>query len=177
MGVATEIGQHLFGTTERGFGIDHPVDASQFVETFGECRWFGQVGEIAEEVELADVEGILQLSQEQPTEQTCEHSHRQEEAWSASDPTCAVERGSAAGNDTMDVRMVLQGLAPGVENHGRAELGAEMSRIGGDGGERLGRRVEQDRVDKGLVLEGDLADRCRSAKQNVGLPLPCLSDV
>ena len=38
----------------------------------------------------------------------------------------AVERGSAAGNDAMDVRMMLQGLAPGVENHGHAELGAEM---------------------------------------------------
>jgi hypothetical protein len=51
------------------------------------------------------------------------------------------------------MRVVLQGLAPGVEDHSDSELGAEMLGIGGDGGERLGRRVEQDRVDKGLVLE------------------------
>ena len=44
---------------------------------------------------------------------------------------------------------------------------------------RLGRRAEQDRVDKGLVLEGDLADRCRQGENDVevgyrqqfGLPL------
>ncbi len=49
----------------------------------------------------------------------------------------------------MDVRMMLQDLAPGVKNHGHTELGAEMP--GRDGGECLSRRAEQDRVDDGLV--------------------------
>ena len=79
----------------------------------------------------------------------------------------------------MDVRMVLQGLAPGVENHGHSGLGAEMPGIGSNGGQRLGRRTEQDRIDGGLVLEGDLADRCRQGENDVevgyrqqfGLPL------
>src|SRR6476646_9947279 len=43
----------------------------------------------------------------------------------------------------MDVRMMLQGLTPGVKYHGHAELGAEMLGIGRDGGECLGRRAEQ----------------------------------
>jgi hypothetical protein len=79
----------------------------------------------------------------------------------------------------MDVRMMLQGLAPGVKNHGHTELGAEMPGIGRDGGECLGRRAEQDRVDDGLVLERDLADRCRQCeddmkvrhRQQFGLPI------
>ncbi len=54
-----------------------------------------------------------------------------------------------------------------LENHGHAELSAEMLGIGGDGGERLGRRAEQDRVDHGLVLESDLADRCRQGEDDV----------
>jgi hypothetical protein len=37
----------------------------------------------------------------------------------------------------MDVRMVLQGLPPGMEHRGDADLGAEMAWIGGDGGKRL----------------------------------------
>jgi hypothetical protein len=53
--------------------------------------------------------------------------------------------------------MVLQGLPPGMEHRGDADLGAEMAWIGGDGGKRLGRAAEQDCIDGGLVLEGDLA--------------------
>jgi hypothetical protein len=79
----------------------------------------------------------------------------------------------------MDMRVVLQGLTPGVENHGHAELGAEMPGIGRDGGERLRGRAEQDRIDRGLILEGDLADRHRQReddvevghRQQLGLPL------
>src|SRR3954463_3884260 len=79
----------------------------------------------------------------------------------------------------MDVRMMLQGLAPSVENHGHAELGAEMLGIGRDGGECLGRRAEQDCVGGGLVLERDLADRRRQCEddmkvrhwQQLGLPI------
>ena len=79
----------------------------------------------------------------------------------------------------MDVRMMLQGLAPGVKNHGHTELGAEMPGIGRDGSECLGRRAEQDRVDDGLVLERDLAARRRQCEddmkvrywQQFGLPI------
>ena len=56
----------------------------------------------------------------------------------------------------MDVRMVLQVLAPGVEHGDETDLGAEMARVGGDREQRLGRRLEQDGVDHCLVLEGDL---------------------
>ena len=55
--------------------------------------------------------------------------------------------------------MMLQGLAPGVEHGDEADLGAEMLGIGGDRAQRLGRRPEQDGVDRLLVLEGDLGDR------------------
>jgi len=65
------------------------------------------------------------------------------ETGARSDPAGAVKRGPAAGNDAMDVRMMLQGLAPCVENHGHTELGAEMPGIGRDGGECLSRRAEQ----------------------------------
>ena len=43
--------------------------------------------------------------------------------------------------------MVLQGLPPGMEYCGDADLGAEMAWIGGDGGKRLGRGAEQDCID------------------------------
>ena len=59
----------------------------------------------------------------------------------------------------MNMRMVLQVLAPGMEHADETDLGAEMARIGGDRAQRFGRRLEQDGVDRCLVLEGDFGGR------------------
>ncbi len=75
--------------------------------------------------------------------------------------------------------MVLQVLAPGVEYGDEADLGAEMAWIGSDCAQRLGRRLEQDGVDRRLVLEGDFGGRRRQCEDDVeiwhrqqfGLPL------
>ena len=55
--------------------------------------------------------------------------------------------------------MVGERRAPGVEHGGEADAGAEMLGVGGDGDQRLGRGLEQEAVDDGLVLVGDVADR------------------
>ena len=167
MGVAAEIGQHLLGAAERRLGIDDPVDAPQLVEPVGEGRGLGEAGEVAEEAQLAGVEGGLQVLEEQPAEQAREHAHRQEEAGPAGDPARAVEREAAARHDAMDVRMMVQVLAPGVEHGDDADLGAEMLGIGGDGAQRLGGGAEQDGVDRRLVLEGDLGHRRRQGEDDV----------
>ena len=44
-----------------------------------------------------------------------------------------------------------QRRTPGVEDGGEADAGAEMLRVGGDGGQRLGRRSEQEVVDAALL--------------------------
>ena len=148
MGVAAEIGQHLGGAAEGRLGIDDPVDPAQFAQAAGEGGGLRECGEIAEEAEFAGLEGGAQRVEEQPAEEAREHAHRQEEAGPAGDPACAVERRTAAGHDAMDMRMMVQVLAPGVEHGDEADLGAEMLRIGGDGAQRLGRRPEQDGVDR-----------------------------
>jgi hypothetical protein len=79
----------------------------------------------------------------------------------------AMSRLGTTRHDAVDMRVVLRGLAPGVENHGHAELGAEMPGISRDGGKCLGRRAEQDRVNGGFVLERDLAERCRQCEDDM----------
>ena len=61
----------------------------------------------------------------------------------------------------MNVRMVLQGLTPGMEHRGDSDLRAQMPGVGGNSGERLSGGAEQDPIDGGLVLEGDLAGQRR----------------
>src|SRR5260370_39383528 len=50
---------------------------------------------------------------------------------------------------------------------GEADARAEMLRVGGDGGQRLGGRLEQEIVDGGLILERDGADRGRQGEDDV----------
>ncbi len=54
-----------------------------------------------------------------------------------------------------------------MQHGGQADPGAEMLRLGGNGDERLGCRLEQDVVDHGLVLAGDVADRGRQCEDHV----------
>src|SRR5713101_60946 len=63
--------------------------------------------------------------------------------------------------------MVRERRAPAVQDRGEADAGAEVLRVGGDGDERLGRGLEQDVVDHGLVLVGDVGDRRRQREHDV----------
>ena len=51
----------------------------------------------------------------------------------------------------MQMRVMDERLAPGVEDGEEADLGAEMARVGGDRAERLGDGAEEEPVDDGLV--------------------------
>src|SRR4051794_10211457 len=68
----------------------------------------------------------------------------------------------------MNVRMVLQVLAPGMEHRDEADLSTEVARIGGDRAQCFGCGPEQDGVDRGLVLERDFGGRRRQG--------PCCMD-
>ena len=52
--------------------------------------------------------------------------------------------------------MMDERLAPGVQDGEEAELGAEVAGVRGYGAERLGDGSEEETVDDGLVLGGDL---------------------
>jgi hypothetical protein len=55
--------------------------------------------------------------------------------------------------------MMGERRTPGVEDGGESDAGAQMLRVGGDRGQRVGRGPEQEVVDDGLVVERDGADR------------------
>jgi hypothetical protein len=54
-----------------------------------------------------------------------------------------------------------------VQYRDRAGLGTEVARIAGDVAQRLGGGVEQDRVDRRLVVEGEIGDRRRHGEHDV----------
>ena len=57
--------------------------------------------------------------------------------------------------------------APGVENRGDADARAEVLGVGRDGEHGLGRGLEQQVIDDGLVVVGDVGDRRRQREHDV----------
>ena len=127
----------------------------------------GERREVAEEGEPAGCMQGGEPFEKEAAEQAREHAHGQEEAGLAGDPARSVRRQAAARDDDVDMRMVGQRRAPGVEDGGEADVRAQMLRVGGDGGQRLGGGPEQEVVDDGLVLERDRADRRRQGEDDV----------
>ena len=56
------------------------------------------------------------------------------------------------------MRVLGECRAPGVEDGEDADAGAEVFGISRDGDHGLGRGLEQDVVDRGLVVIGDVSD-------------------
>ena len=54
-----------------------------------------------------------------------------------------------------------------MQHQGQADTGAEVPGIGGDGDQGLGSRLEQDAVDRRLVLPGDVGDRRRQGEHDM----------
>ena len=132
-----------------------------------EGAFLGERGEVAEEGQAAGLVERGEAFEKEPAEETRQHAHGQEEAGLAGDPARPVRRQAAAGRDDVDVGMVGERRAPGVQHGGEADARAQMLRVGGEGGQRLGGGPEQEVVDGGLVLERDGADRGRQGEDDV----------
>ena len=61
----------------------------------------------------------------------------------------------------MDMRVIMERLAPGVQHRDEADLCTQMSGIRSKPAQRLGDGAKQDRVNGILVLEGDCGDLLR----------------
>ena len=67
----------------------------------------------------------------------------------------------------MQVGMVEQVLAPGVQDGEKADLSAQVLGVGGDGLQRLAGHLEQQVVEQALVLVGDGGDGLGQGEHDV----------
>ena len=105
--------------------------------------------------------------EEQAAKQARQHPHMQEEPWATGNPTGAVRRQTPAGDDHVDMGMVGQRRAPGVQDAGHADPCAEALGVGRDRHHRLGGRLEQQVVHRLLVPVGDAGDLGRQSEDDV----------
>ena len=67
----------------------------------------------------------------------------------------------------MHMSVVLQGLAPGVQDCDDTDVGAEVLAIGGNGDQCLGRSLKQQTVNLGLILVGHRANHGRQREDEM----------
>lgn len=123
VGIAAEIAQHLPGSGEGRFGIDDPVLARRSTQA---CEWV-----VLGDAQVVGVDALLEPAQELAAEQPAENAHGKQEAGTSRDPASALPIEPSSGDDAMDVRVVQQGLGPGVEHAREPDPGAEIPGVAG----------------------------------------------
>lgn len=98
--------------------------------------------------------GPLQGFEEEPTVQPRENPHREKEGLAARHPSLAVRREPSARHHAVDMRVILEVLAPRVQHGQEADLRPEVLLIDCDRLQGRRGRPEQDVVDRSRVLEG-----------------------
>lgn len=167
VGVAGEILEDRLGAIERWLGVDDPLGATGLAQKLLEGLAVTVTGESSVELQGAVSERGAEARCELAPEEAAENAHGQEEARSAGLPGASVVGQAAGGEHTVHVRMMDQGLAPGVEDDEEAEASAEVARVGGDLLKRLGGRAQQEVVDDLRALECERRERLGQGEDDV----------
>ena len=153
MGVSAEVAKHLLGSAEGRFAIYHPAQGEQLMDEALKESGLRQVPEQAMEPQLSGSVSLLETFDELAAKDFAEYVFWKEEVrMSGAHPMRVVAGETAGGHDTMNMRMVLQLLIPGMEDAKETDLGAQVSGIGRDLDQRLGARTKQQAVDHFFVL-------------------------
>ena len=114
VGIASEIAQNLGRSSERRLGVDDPVATVEGLQIGAEGGRAAQRGEPAVEDEL--LVSLIKMMQELAAEEPSEDTDGKEEAGPARDPPRPVQGEAPTGDQAVDMRMMLEGLAPGVQH-------------------------------------------------------------
>src|SRR2546422_9702526 len=127
MGVAAEILEHVLGAAKGWFGVDDPVLSKQRSQPGSEDLGLREQSQIAGKMKLAVLKGRLKAGDELTAKHPPEYLDGEKEAWVGANPAGVIEHESAGGNNTVDMRMKLELLVPGVQHAEEADLSPEMS--------------------------------------------------
>jgi len=123
--------------------------------------------EISVELELPAPEGRFEQADELPPEDAAQDPHWQEKLGRSANPPRAVGRQPARGDDTVQVWVVHQVLAPGVQYGQEANLRPQSVGIGCDRQQRGRRGLEEQVVKYPGILQGERTENRREREDDV----------
>jgi hypothetical protein len=105
-----------------------------------------QRSQLASQSELVLLKSLLETGQELSSKHHTEHFDWQKELTSTGDPAAMIGGESSSRDHTMHVGMSEQGLAPGMQNCQKADVGTPVFGISGDLEESLSCGAKQQAV-------------------------------
>jgi hypothetical protein len=168
-GVAGEITQHMMRAAERRLGIDDPVLTEQGAQEGTECFLILEGFERTGERELTHLKSSLQSGDELTAEDATQYADGQEEGIAGMDPAGVIWRETSSWDQTMDMRMSQQILAPGMQDGEESDLRSQVLGIGGNLQKGLRTGAEQEVINDLLVLQRQMGELVRQGKDNVDI--------
>jgi hypothetical protein len=129
VGIAAEVTENMFGTTEGRLAVDHPVLTEERTEKSSESLGFREKLEVPVEAQLTVVEGAFESGDKLATEDSAQHLDGQKEAIARGDPAPVIGGETTGRDHAMDMGMMFQLLIPTVEHAEEADFGAQMAGI------------------------------------------------
>ena len=168
--VGAEITQHLIGSPEGWFAIDHPVASEKLAEKTSEQLGLSEALQEAVELELSGSPDLFQCVPEFPAEDLAENCFREKEIVTMGPhPAGVIGRQAAGRHDAVNVGMMLQLLVPGVQDTEEADLGAEALWVCGDLQKCLSAAAEQQAIDDVLVLKSERPQVVRQREDHMSI--------
>ena len=160
--VTPEIIQHVVRSHDRAFGEDYPALSLEFAQELGKGSALAKRLKLAVELEFCGGVELEQSAAELALEHLGNRPHREQPASLLGPGPGILNSESATGDQAMEVGMVHEVLAPGMEDGGEAQLGAEMflAKLQESGAGTL----EEQPVERGGVLQSQRAQFCRKGE-------------
>ena len=98
MGVAAQVLEHILGTAEEWFGVDHPVFSEQLSQPGSEDLGLRGQRQVSGNVKLAMLKSRLESGDELAAKHAPEYLDREKEARARSNPAGVIERESTGGD-------------------------------------------------------------------------------
>ena len=116
---------------------------------------------------LAPAVDVLERREEQASEAPAEDLHWQEEVRAPGEPSGPVGRQASSGEDTVEMRVMVELLAPGMEHRQAADVRPAMLRVPGDILERLRHGPKEQAIEHTRVVEAQGTEDRRQRKDYI----------
>ena len=150
---AGQILQDMLRGAEGLLRVDHPLGCMEASQEAVPCRQRRQRAAAPRKGEGALGVCVAQRVKEQVAEAPTEDLHRQEEVWATREPPRPIGCQPPSRQDTMEMRMMVELLAPGMEPGEAADVRPKMLRVSGDVLERLCHGPKEHAVEDAGILE------------------------